>query len=104
MAIAVNPAAPESAWRLRCHPTCSQPGREGPWTTYARMVTLRTPKHLTGLDYGMPSLTFQVGKLCGCGDAFGELMRAVAHLPWRMPPLPLPLLPMSRCHECLRHF
>lgn len=29
--------------------------------TYARMKTLRTPKHLTGLDYGMPSLTFQVG-------------------------------------------
>jgi hypothetical protein len=23
------------------------------------MRTLRTPKHLTGLDYGMPSLTFQ---------------------------------------------
>ena len=35
-------------------------GLEGPWVTYARMVTLRTPKALTGLDYGMPSLTFQV--------------------------------------------
>ena len=34
-------------------------GLEGPWVTYARMVTLRTPKHLTGLDFGMPSLTFQ---------------------------------------------
>lgn len=29
-----------------------QPGKEGPWTTCARMRTLRTPKHLTGLDYG----------------------------------------------------
>lgn len=46
-----------------CHaaPLLTQPGKEGPWATYARMVTLRTPKHLTGLDYGMPSLTFQVG-------------------------------------------
>ena len=38
-------------------------GLEGPWITYARMVTLRTPKALTGLDYGMPSLTFQVGRV-----------------------------------------
>lgn len=37
----------------------TQAGQEGPWVTYARMVTLRTPKHLTGLDLGMPSLTFQ---------------------------------------------
>jgi hypothetical protein len=34
-------------------------GREGPWITYARMMTLRTPKHLTAIDYGIPSLTFR---------------------------------------------
>ncbi|HAF42709.1 MAG TPA: monooxygenase [Sphingobium sp.] len=34
-------------------------GFEGPWDTYARMMTLRTPKHLTCIDYGMPSLTFR---------------------------------------------
>ncbi|WNS46928.1 NAD(P)/FAD-dependent oxidoreductase [Paenibacillus sp. MMS20-IR301] len=34
-------------------------GLEGPWTTYARMVTLRTPKHLTSIDLGIPSLTFR---------------------------------------------
>lgn len=34
-------------------------GYEGPWATYARMVTLRTPKHLTSIDYGIPSLTFR---------------------------------------------
>jgi cation diffusion facilitator CzcD-associated flavoprotein CzcO len=34
-------------------------GAEGPWNTYARMVTLRTPKHLTSIDYGIPSLTFR---------------------------------------------
>jgi len=31
--------------------------RAGPWLTFARMVTLRTPKHLTGPDLGVPSLT-----------------------------------------------
>ncbi len=34
-------------------------GLEGPWVTYARMVTLRTPKHLTSIDYAMTSLTFR---------------------------------------------
>lgn len=34
-------------------------GYEGPWETYARMMTLRTPKHLTSIDYGIPSLTFR---------------------------------------------
>jgi FAD-dependent urate hydroxylase len=29
-------------------------GREGPWGTYARMDTLRSPKHLTGPDLGSP--------------------------------------------------
>lgn len=34
-------------------------GYEGPWETYARMVTLRTPKDLTSIDLGIPSLTFR---------------------------------------------
>jgi FAD-dependent urate hydroxylase len=34
-------------------------GFEGPWETYARMLTLRTPKHLTSIDFGIPSLTFR---------------------------------------------
>ena len=34
-------------------------GQEGPWDNYARMMTLRTPKHLTSIDYGIPSLTFR---------------------------------------------
>jgi cation diffusion facilitator CzcD-associated flavoprotein CzcO len=33
------------------------PGREGPWTNFARMLTLRTPKILSGLDFGNPSLS-----------------------------------------------
>lgn len=34
-------------------------GQEGPWVTYARMVTLRTPKQITSIDLGIPSLTFR---------------------------------------------
>ncbi|MCM3033189.1 MULTISPECIES: NAD(P)/FAD-dependent oxidoreductase [unclassified Niallia] len=34
-------------------------GYEGPWDTYARMITLRTPKNLTSIDLGIPSLTFR---------------------------------------------
>jgi cation diffusion facilitator CzcD-associated flavoprotein CzcO len=34
-------------------------GIEGPWDSYARMRTLRTPKHLLAIDWGIPSLTFR---------------------------------------------
>jgi FAD-dependent urate hydroxylase len=37
----------------------SAEGREGPWLTYARMPTLRSPKHYTGPDLDIPSLTYQ---------------------------------------------
>lgn len=37
----------------------ASPGREGPWKTYARMLTFRSPKHVTGPDLGVPSLTPQ---------------------------------------------
>ena len=32
-------------------------GREGPWATFARMKTLRTAKELTGIEFGIPSLS-----------------------------------------------
>lgn len=34
-------------------------GQEGPWVTYARMDTLRTPKYVTAMDGGCPSLGFR---------------------------------------------
>ncbi len=34
-------------------------GREGPWVTFARMRTLRSPKQLTGPAVGLPALTFR---------------------------------------------
>jgi len=37
----------------------TEEGQEGPWLTYARMHTLRSPKHFTGPDLDIPSLTYQ---------------------------------------------
>jgi FAD-dependent urate hydroxylase len=37
----------------------SRPGLEGPWLTFARMDTLRSPKTLTGPALGVPSLAFR---------------------------------------------
>ena len=37
----------------------NEEGKEGPWITYARMVTLRSPKQVMGPALGIPSLTFQ---------------------------------------------
>jgi FAD-dependent urate hydroxylase len=37
----------------------AEEGREGPWLTYARMPTLRSPKYYTGPDLDIPSLTYQ---------------------------------------------
>ena len=34
-------------------------GSEGPWTTFARMRTLRSPKDYPGPDLGVPSLTYR---------------------------------------------
>jgi FAD-dependent urate hydroxylase len=34
-------------------------GREGPWVSFARMRTLRSPKELTGPAMGIPALTFR---------------------------------------------
>lgn len=35
------------------------PGQEGPWLTYARMHTLRSPKDYTGPDLDLPNLGYQ---------------------------------------------
>jgi FAD-dependent urate hydroxylase len=44
-------------------------GREGPWLTYARMPTLRSPKEYTGPDLDVPSLTYQSWHEGKFGDA-----------------------------------
>jgi len=63
-------------------------GQEGPWATYARMITLRTPKHLTSIDLGVPSLTFRAWYEAQHGragwDELGKIPRAtwMAYLRW----------------------
>jgi len=37
----------------------AEEGQEGPWLSYARMHTLRSPKHFTGPDLDIPRLTYQ---------------------------------------------
>jgi cation diffusion facilitator CzcD-associated flavoprotein CzcO len=49
-------------------------GREGPWTTYARMHTLRSPKHFTGPDLDIPSLTCQLWFEARFGDSAWEAL------------------------------
>ncbi|GHC73088.1 NAD(P)-binding domain-containing protein [Limoniibacter endophyticus] len=54
----------------------SAAGKEGPWVTYARMETLRSPKTLTGPAMGMASLTFRAWYTTQFGEeAWEELYR-----------------------------
>ncbi|MGH8430601.1 MAG: NAD(P)-binding domain-containing protein, partial [Solimonas sp.] len=49
-------------------------GLEGPWITYARMPTLRSPKDYTGPDLSIPSLTFEAWYDAANGEgAFARL-------------------------------
>lgn len=72
-------------------------GQEGPWITYARMVTLRTPKHLSTVDLGVPSLTFRSWWEAQHGaagwDRLGKIPRQVwmDYLRWYRRVLDLPV-------------
>ncbi len=44
-------------------------GNEGPWRTYARMPTLRSPKDFTGPDLDVPSLTYESWHVARFGEA-----------------------------------
>lgn len=58
-------------------------GEEGPWGTYARMLTLRSPKHLTGPDLGVPALTFRAWYEAQHGEAGWAALHKVGRLDWR---------------------
>ena len=59
----------------------SPEGKEGPWVTYARMETLRSPKRLTGPALGLGALTFQAWYRAQFGslawDRLGKIHREV---------------------------
>ncbi len=75
----------------------SPEGLEGPWETYARMVTLRTPKTITSIDLGVPSLTFRAFWEAQYGDigwtALDKIPRGawMAYLRWYRKALDLPV-------------
>lgn len=58
-------------------------GREGPWATYARMLTLRSPKHLTGPDLGVPSMTFRAWYEAQHGTAGWDALHKIGRIDWR---------------------
>ena len=58
------------------------PGREGPWTTFARMETLRSPKHLTGPAMGVPSLTFRSWYEAREGSTGWEALYKIPNAVW----------------------
>ncbi len=72
-------------------------GEEGPWVTFARMVTLRTLKFLTGPDLGLPSLTFRAWHEAQYGrQSWQELVRIpkeewMRYLVWFRDTLHLPV-------------
>lgn len=72
-------------------------GLEGPWMTFARMETLRSPKQLLGPAYGMAALTFQAWYRARFGDrAWAALFRIprpmwMDYLRWYRAVLDLPV-------------
>jgi cation diffusion facilitator CzcD-associated flavoprotein CzcO len=57
-------------------------GQEGPWLTYARMHTLRSPKHYTGPDLGLPTLTYQAWHEARYGPAAWHALDMITREDW----------------------
>jgi cation diffusion facilitator CzcD-associated flavoprotein CzcO len=60
----------------------SPEGREGPWGTFARMDTLRSPKQLTGPDLGVASLTYRAWYEAQHGADGWESLHKAPRLDW----------------------
>ena len=77
-------------------------GFEGPWITYARMLTLRTPKLYSGPENGIPSLTFRAWYEAQFGaDGWDDLFRIprtqwMEYLVWYREVLGLPVTNETR--------
>lgn len=57
-------------------------GLEGPWSTTARMETLRSPKELTGPALGIPSLTFRAWYVAQFGEDSWQTLDKIPRLQW----------------------
>lgn len=60
----------------------SAPGEEGPWLSFARMDTLRSPKTLTGPAFGIPSLTFRAWHEARYGVEAWEALYKIPNAMW----------------------
>jgi FAD-dependent urate hydroxylase len=71
--------------------------RAGPWSSFARMRTLRTPKYLTGPDLGIPSLTPRAWYEAQFGDGSWEQLGLLpkelwaSYLAWYRETLEIPI-------------
>ncbi len=57
-------------------------GYEGPWETFARMGTLRTPKFLVGTELGFPALSIQSYYVARFGQAAWDAIDRVPRTHW----------------------
>ena len=60
----------------------AEEGKEGPWLTYARMPTLRSPKDYTGPDLDIPSLTYQSWHEARFGKESWERLNLILREHW----------------------
>jgi len=78
-----------AAFALRCagivnirHTDHRDDGHEGPWLNYARMQTLRSPKHLTGPSLGFANLTFRAWYEAQHGSAGWQALDRIDRTVW----------------------
>ncbi len=57
-------------------------GMEGPWLTYARMRTLRSPKQLAGPEFGLPSLTYRAWHEASFGTESWNALDRIERRAW----------------------
>ena len=57
-------------------------GQEGPWLSYARMHTLRSPKDYTGPDLDLPSLGYQAWHEARYGAVDWQSLQQIARPDW----------------------
>src|SRR3954471_6667414 len=71
----------EGVRNLRCLERAPR-GAEGPWTTFARMDILRSPKHLTGPDLGVAALTYRAWHEAKFGAEHWDRLHKIDRVEW----------------------